>query len=264
MKQPLVSVILTTKNNEDIIERCITSILEQSYKNIELIVVDNFSTDRTQEISKKYTYKMFSHGPERSAQRNLGARQAQGDYFFFIDSDMELHKDVVKDCVENIKGHVAVVVPEHFVGEGFWTQCKTLEKTAYTGTDDGIAARFFPRKVFFDLRGYDEELTGPEDIDMHKRVVKLGAVQRGSVFITHYDGRLTLPQIVKKRYYYSRTLPIYMRKHREESKREFRFFRKAFFQNWRVLARDPIHLIGLFVMRFFEGIAVVLALLRYR
>ena len=264
MKQPLVSVIVTTKNNEPIIRRCLQSVIQQSYRHIELIVVDNFSNDRTQEISRTFTSLIFSRGPEISAQRNFAAGKAKGDYFFFIDSDMEFLKNVVKDCVEKINHHAGLVVPEHFIGKGFWTACKILEKSSYTGTDDGIAARFFPRTIFFQLKGYDEALTGPEDIDMHKRVVKLGSVGRSSEFITHDDGRLTLSQIVRKRYYYSLTLQLYLKKHREVAKREFRFFRPAYLQNWKLFARDPAHAAGMLIMRFLEGLAVLLALWRQR
>ncbi len=56
-KNPLVSVTITTKNEEKNIENCLKSILEQSYKNIEIIVVDNNSTDKTKEIALKYTQK---------------------------------------------------------------------------------------------------------------------------------------------------------------------------------------------------------------
>ena len=72
---PLVSVIVTTKNEEKNIANCLKSIKNQTYKNIEIIVVDNNSDDRTKEIAGKYTDKVFNHGPERSALRNLGAER---------------------------------------------------------------------------------------------------------------------------------------------------------------------------------------------
>ncbi len=82
---PLVSVIVTTKNEERNIENCLKSIRNQTYKNIEIIVVDNNSDDRTKEIAKKYTAQVFNHGPERSAQRNLGAERAESKYKEFAE-----------------------------------------------------------------------------------------------------------------------------------------------------------------------------------
>ena len=57
--EPLVSVIIPTKNSARTIEACLRSVKYQDYKNIEIIVVDNFSTDGTQEIAKKYTEKVY-------------------------------------------------------------------------------------------------------------------------------------------------------------------------------------------------------------
>jgi glycosyltransferase involved in cell wall biosynthesis len=59
MANPLVSVIIPTKNSAKTIEKCLKSVKDQTYKNIEIIVVDNFSTDGTYEIAKKYTEKVY-------------------------------------------------------------------------------------------------------------------------------------------------------------------------------------------------------------
>ena len=72
LKLPLVSVVITTRNEEKNIENCLMSIQEQTYKHIEIIVIDNNSSDKTKELSKQYTNKVFNQGPERSAQRNYG------------------------------------------------------------------------------------------------------------------------------------------------------------------------------------------------
>jgi len=57
--QDLVSVIITTKNEEKNIENCLKSIKLQTYQNIEIIVVDNNSSDQTKELSQKYTDKVL-------------------------------------------------------------------------------------------------------------------------------------------------------------------------------------------------------------
>jgi glycosyltransferase involved in cell wall biosynthesis len=258
--KPLVSVIVPTKNNIGTIERCLISITQQSYTKIELIVVDHHSTDGTINVAKKYTRKVYSKGPERSAQRNFGASKAKGSFLLFIDSDMELTKDVVKDCVKNMGNYIGLVVPEVFVGEGFWTRCKILEKSSYAGTDDGMSARFYRKKDFFKVGRYDESLSGPEDIDLHKRMMNLGAIGNIHEHIIHHDGRLTLYSIVKKRHYYSLSLERYKEKHPEAYSQEARFIRPAYIKNWQLFADDPVHAVGFLFMRLCEGLAVLYAL----
>lgn len=91
-----VSVIITTKNEEEHIGNCLESIRKQDYlqEKIEIIVVDNNSTDRTKEIARTFTDKIFNYGPERSAQRNFGVRESKGKYILYLDADMVLSEDV--------------------------------------------------------------------------------------------------------------------------------------------------------------------------
>src|ERR1022692_5165255 len=98
----LVSVIVPTKNSAVTLEACLKSIKEQIYYPIELIVVDNHSSDATREIARQFTDKVFVKGPERSAQRNYGAASASGRYLLMVDSDMELDRKVVKACSDEV------------------------------------------------------------------------------------------------------------------------------------------------------------------
>ncbi|MEM4655279.1 MAG: glycosyltransferase, partial [Thermosphaera sp.] len=88
MSKPLVSVIVTTKNESKNISSFCESIKKQTYNPIELIVVDNNSTDNTTELAKKFTDKVYTQGPERSAQRNFGAEKSSGDFLMVLDADM--------------------------------------------------------------------------------------------------------------------------------------------------------------------------------
>ncbi|MBU4481210.1 glycosyltransferase, partial [Patescibacteria group bacterium] len=108
---PLVSIVITTKNEERNIANCLGSILRQTYfcDKIEIIVVDNNSTDKTKDLVESFKVKsykagckikFFNKGPERSAQRNFGVAQAQGEYILYLDADMILSPDVIKECME--------------------------------------------------------------------------------------------------------------------------------------------------------------------
>src|SRR5689334_8479224 len=111
-KQPKVSVIVPTYNSSATLIACLDSIKNQSYSgDIELIVVDNNSTDETKAIAKKYTDQVFNKGPERSAQVNYGVEKAGGEYVYKVDSDFILDEDVITQCVEEVsRGFDAIVV----------------------------------------------------------------------------------------------------------------------------------------------------------
>ena len=100
MKNPNVSIVIPVLNGEKTIKNCLTSILNQSYKDYEIIVVDNNSTDKTKEIARKYTRLVFNKGPERSVQRNFGIDKGKGKYALYLDADMTLSKRVIEECVE--------------------------------------------------------------------------------------------------------------------------------------------------------------------
>jgi glycosyltransferase involved in cell wall biosynthesis len=96
---PLISVIVLTYNCEAYIRRSIDSVLEQELKNLEIIVVDDASTDKTQEVLKIH-YKnnpfvnviLHAENKKQGASRNTGLDRAKGKYVFFLDSDDWLEK----------------------------------------------------------------------------------------------------------------------------------------------------------------------------
>lgn len=98
-----VCVIITAKNNVNIIEECLDSIFAQSYKNISCIVTDDNSTDGTHElIRKKYPKVLFlvnkkGEGPAKN--RNLALAQTRAPYVLFMDSDAVLEKDWLEKAV---------------------------------------------------------------------------------------------------------------------------------------------------------------------
>lgn len=259
---PLVSVIVPTYNSAAYLDGCLKSVKEQTYSRTELIVVDNNSKDNTKEIAQKYTNKVFNKGPERSAQRNFGVRQSSGEYILVIDSDMHLSRGVVSDCVHKMqKNHTvkAVVVHEESFGEGFWAQCKKLERSFYIGVAWMEAARFFPRAVFDEMGGYDEENTGTEDYDLPQRIMeKYGRNVIGSVesLIYHNEQKINLLKTCKKKFYYAQNLD----KYRTAGSNRKNFLKQSslmmrymlFFSQPRKLFRNPIVGVGMLFMKTCE------------
>jgi GT2 family glycosyltransferase len=163
--------------------------------------------------------------------------------------------DVVEDCVKvTVCNHVnVVVVPEVSFGEGFWTKCKALERSCYVGDGTIEVARFFGQDVFFNVGRFDEEIAGQEDWDLHVRICKAGfKIGRINSFIRYHEGRLSLRKTMMKKRNYGKTLKVYRRKHPKEASVQLRLIRPAFIRNWRKLAKDPAHALGMLFMKVCE------------
>lgn len=264
-----VSAIVPTRNSARTLAACLASIARQTNRSVEVIVVDNSSSDATRRIARAHHCALLTTGPERSAQRNHGARYANGGYLLFIDSDMVLEPGVVKECVAAARaGATAVIIPETSFGEGFWAQCKRLERSCYIGDDNIEAARFYTRALFVELGGYDEQLSGPEDWDLHHRARAYGAsIARTASVIHHDEGRVQLGKLLAKKFEYGKSLPVYRRKHRRLAGRQLRLLRPALIRNRAALLDEPLTLAGIILMKSLEfsaGAAGALAMLAAR
>lgn len=219
MSDILFSIILPTKNNIRTIGKCLDSIVEQTYKNIEVIFVDNFSSDGTWELANSYVdrlnIKTMQVGPERHAQRPAGFRATTGKYVYFIDSDMYMEADLVTEAVsllENDTSLGGLFIPELNVeGSGFWTKVKAFERSFYRADEPGVsAARIFRREVYESVGGYDPKLIAAEDWDLSDRIKKSG-IKLGSTKtkVWHDEGEIDLFALLKKKAYYGGKLPDY-------------------------------------------------------
>jgi GT2 family glycosyltransferase len=198
---------------------------------------------------------LLNVGPERSAQRNAGARASHGTYLAFVDSDMRLRSDVIRDCVARVEaGADAVVIPEVSFGEGFWARCKALERSCYHNDETIEAARFFRRQIFFAVGGYDETIPfGPEDWDIHARVRSAGGhVARAEAMIDHDEGALAFGELLARKYYYGKSAERYIRKHGPLARRQLTVLRPAFIREWRRLVGHPVTAVAMLAMKTCE------------
>jgi arabinofuranan 3-O-arabinosyltransferase len=211
----LVTVVVPTRNSERTLERCLASVRAQAHAHVELIVVDNGSTDGTVAIASRYAHRVHHVGPERSAQRNAGARLGAGDVVAFIDSDMILDPDVLADAADRLArddGLGAVIVDEIAFGTGALTSSRVLEKALCVGDASVEAARVFRREAFEQAGGFDERLYACEDWDLADRVSRLGwRTDRVAALIRHDEGRISLRQAFSKKRYYGRGAADWLR-----------------------------------------------------
>lgn len=269
--QDLVSIIIPTYNCQDLIVDCLESINKQTYKNIELIIVDSFSTDNTTKIAKKYgTVYSYGRDPKQKNifavpyQRNFGMNKGKGKYLYYIDSDMKLRPKVIEICVRLIKKEKAdaVILPEDAIGTGFWAKCRTLEKACYNASPHSFtdSARFVKREVWQKLGGLDATLGGGDDWDFQHRLDVNGyKTTKSSVHIIHNDRDLQLSKILRKEFIYGKNTLTYFKKYSKDKIyliKQYSFLRKDFLVNFDKLLQDPIHAIGIFVMKTIEYLAV--------
>jgi glycosyltransferase involved in cell wall biosynthesis len=102
---PLISVIVPVYNGEKYVAQCIENLLYQTYKNLEIIVVDDGSTDHSAEIAEKYPVKMIrQENRGLSASRNVGIHTASGEFIHFMDVDdlvnLEFYEQMMQAMVE--------------------------------------------------------------------------------------------------------------------------------------------------------------------
>ena len=250
-----VVVVVPTRNSARTIESCLASLRAQTWP-CQVVVVDNFSEDATLAVAQGWADRCLQAGPERSRQRNLGARALPGGIVGFVDSDMELDPSVVADVVAAVReGAGAVVVPERSVGYGYWARVRAFERAFYEGEGNVEAPRFFRRDVFEAVGGFDESLNAGEDWDLALRTAPLAPVARTAAGIAHLEGAPTYLQCCAKKAAYAEGIWLFARKnglaalHRSASRPYLR-------SPWRLLWPRPDLGLGVFALKSGEMVAV--------
>lgn len=209
-----LSVIVPVRNSELTLARLLLSIDLPDGISHEVIVVDNSSTDSTQEIAKAHGALLAVAGPERSSQRNRGASIARNSLLLFLDSDMVVSRQALKAAIERSRISDAVIIPEVGIGASAISLARELERRAYSGNSLYEVARLIRKEVFDEIGGYDPSLTGTEDLDLQAKLEERGyRVLWSDVPILHDETQLSTAGYLRKRRYYSRTDAAYKRKH---------------------------------------------------
>jgi glycosyltransferase involved in cell wall biosynthesis len=255
-----ISFVVPTRNSARTMHACLGSLRAQTHPDIELIVVDNDSSDGTAAIAARYADVVVNRGPERSAQRNHGTARSTGDVVVFIDSDMVVEPNVATAIAATFTAAPelgALIIPERSFGEGFLVQCRVLEKSLYVGDDGVEAARVYRRTVIEKLGGWNELLTAAEDWDLADRTAEAGIpVGRVNAWIWHDEGRIRLRATFAKKRYYGRWIDRYLRIQTERGGRKFA--RTALIRQPLRLIRHPLLTIGLVVLKGTEAVGLLL------
>lgn len=115
-----VSIIIPVYNSERTLERCLDSVINQTYKNIEILIVNDGSKDKSLEIMKEYQKKdnrimvINQENKGLSGARNAGLDKATGEYVTFIDSDDYIKANLIKDTIEIFNRYNCDVVRNNY------------------------------------------------------------------------------------------------------------------------------------------------------
>lgn len=188
--EPLVSVIIATYNRSEYIAEAVESVLHQTYREVETIVIDDGSTDNTREVLAKYKGKInyiYQERTERSRARNEGFRYSSGDYIAFLDSDdvwlpIKIEKQV--DILNKQPDVGLVYVGVEFIdadgnpydGDLSWDEPRRqvlyedlMNHNIITGTTSSVMVR---RKCLDRVGLFDESMNTCEDLDLYRRIAR--------------------------------------------------------------------------------------------
>lgn len=159
MEKPLVSVIVPVYNTAEYVEECIQSILSQSYENIELILVNDGSTDGSDVVCKKYENRpnvicIEQKNLGATATRRRGVEESHGEWIMFVDSDDYLSEDSISGIMDVCESAEIIIaanqrniesvkkLPDNISKE------KYLEKQYARELSAGPWAKLFKRRLF--------------------------------------------------------------------------------------------------------------------
>jgi glycosyltransferase involved in cell wall biosynthesis len=195
MKGPLVSVVVPVYNAEPFVAAALDSVLAQDYEPIEVIAVDDGSTDSSAAVVKLYPQVRYIHqenaGP--SAARNVGVEAAQGEFVAFVDADDIATPNKLSVQVGYLLEHPGTVC---VLGRQHWMNPpEGLARDTVWGDLDGIPimSMVVRRDVLLEVGGYAPEVLGPDgryratDLEMLVRLRQYG-----------YE-HVVLPEIVLQR-----------------------------------------------------------------
>ncbi len=184
MTTKIVSVVIPTHNRENLLPRAIESVLAQTYKNIELIVVDDASQDNTQQLVNEYmkkhnNIKYIKHEKAMGGNvaRNAGIRAASGIFIAGLDDDDAFHPSRIELLIKNYSDDYSLITSDDTMvndnrRESTTKKPKiiTLDRMLYENT---VGNQVLVKKDrILSLGGFDEDLSASQDYDMWLRVIE--------------------------------------------------------------------------------------------
>ncbi|HLC50656.1 MAG TPA: glycosyltransferase [Candidatus Nanoarchaeia archaeon] len=178
----MISIIIPTWNEEECLPKLLECIKKQSYKDYEIIVADANSKDKTVTIAKKHGCKIVKSGSLPGVGRNNGAKIAKGDILVFLDADVLLDNNFLKNAVKEFEKRKldcasVKIVPQgnKFIDRLFLGAFNSWVIATQTFYPHAIGACIICRKELHNkIKGFDEKIAVAEDMEYVKRCAKYG------------------------------------------------------------------------------------------
>ncbi len=159
--KPLISVIIPSYNRASCLERAITSVINQTYDNLEIIVVDDSSTDNTEDIVKKFNDRRIvcirhSENKGVSVARNTGIKKSKGSFIAFLDSDDQYLPEKIKKSLDGFKGfssRTGMVASSHYK-DGKDRICPPIDKKINKKRVIPLLSTWVVKKKVFEKAGF--------------------------------------------------------------------------------------------------------------
>lgn len=153
-KLPLVSVTIPTRNSEDVIGACLASVKNQSYSNIETLVVDSKSTDQTKDIIGSFGAKFISYEGKLLGARYEGFLSSQADFILLLDSDQILEPKAVERALPMMNDYDMLVLEEFaYKPRSFFEKLYEADRRLihlqpnFDPLEGNLLPRFFKREI---------------------------------------------------------------------------------------------------------------------
>lgn len=261
---PLLTVVIPTRNEAANIEKCIRSFDAACAEGwCEVLVVDNASADATRAIAEGCGVRVIEQGPERSAQRNRGWREAAGRRVCFMDADMRMPAETlaeIRSLISRDDCPDGLWIREVRAGSGWWIKVRNFERSFYDGTCVD-ALRVLSVDLLRKIDGFDAAITGFEDWDLDRKALAAGASTAiTSHALIHDEGEFSWKRHLGKKSYYSGFTEVYRRKWNNDAvvRRQlglwYRFF-GVFIENgkWKKALRHPLMMASIYFERIIVG-----------
>ena len=227
---PLVSVIIPNYNYARSLALCLASLQNQTYPEIEVIVVDDNSTDTSVAVARRAGVRVL-RTPGRasgcSTARNIGAENSRGDILFFLDSDVGLAPDAIANAVAKLLADPGIGVlcgvydPEPLIVDSRVEEYRSLQLHYWQISSEGEVSNVYPammairRTVFDDVGPFNPRLRQTEDADYGHRVCLRYRLVLDSAVGGRHDHDDTLSLLVSKLFTRTRQrIPLYVRRRR--------------------------------------------------
>src|SRR6476660_8957423 len=182
------SVIIATYNRADYLRECLVSLVSQTYKNFETIIVDDGSTDNTEDVVDKFAsllnikYFKTPNSGYPAKPRNIAAEIAAADWLCFLDSDDKWTKDKLQTCVPLINNYDVIYHKLKYFGKGkpFYRNVLPSRQVLYPvfadlmmiGNSIPLSGSMVRKNIFFKANKFDEDIAiaALEDYDLWLKI----------------------------------------------------------------------------------------------